>query len=266
LERVGAMEYGRSRLARRGTRCARTLHVHPLQWHHAGLRVSAAHRGMDGTRGGGDFYTLSVRSPGQISVVIGDTCGRGVDGEAHLSRILPKVHQLAFSGASPAQLLAELNRTVAVALPADRFVTAAAFELDMRVGLLTVANAAHVPAIIRKGRGRQVSIVGHATGIPLGILPDTTYLDERYELDRGDVIVLMTDGVLEALESDLVRMSTLKRLLAEPHESGAEVYRFLLRKFEERTAGRLIDDMTLMALEATVQPGSWRPSHLARAS
>jgi sigma-B regulation protein RsbU (phosphoserine phosphatase) len=222
---------------------------------------------MDGTRGGGDFFTLTVRSPGQVSVVIGDTCGRGAEGEAQLSRVLPKVHHLAFSGASPAQLLAELNRTVAVALPADRFVTAAAFEFDMRAGVLTVANAAHVPAIMRKGRGRRhVSMVGQPTGIPLGIRPDTTYLDERHELDRGDILVLMTDGVLEALESDLMRMSTLRRMLSEAHESAADVYRFLLRKFEERTAGRLIDDMTLIALESTVQPGSWMPSGLARAS
>jgi serine phosphatase RsbU (regulator of sigma subunit) len=198
--------------------------------------------------------------------VIGDACGRGADGEAQLSRILPRIHELALSGASPAELLTELNRTVVAELPPDRFVTAAAFEFDIRARILTVANAAHVPAIIRRAHDRGVSAVGHATGMPLGIVQGTKYLEERYELNHGDVIVLMTDGVLEAIESDLLSMTTLKRLLAEASEGARGVHRLLLRKFEECTTGTRADDMTLMALEATPQPRARRVSDFARAS
>lgn len=228
--------------------------------------MSAEHRSAGGTGGGGDFYTLAVRAPGHIGVVIGDACGRGADGEDQISRILPKVRQLALSGASPSELLAELNRTVATDLPKDRFVTAAAFELDMGAGVLTVANAAHVPAMVRNGRDRRVSVVGHASGIPLGIVENTTYLDEHYELHCGDVVVLMTDGVLEAIESDLLSMSTLTQLLAEASEGAGDVHRMLLQKFEECTLGRRADDMTLVALEAMHGPTSRALSNLARAS
>jgi serine phosphatase RsbU (regulator of sigma subunit) len=269
-----------ARRAGRGTACALHQGVYRLaschlasnpsgvltQLGHAGFHVSAEKRGAGGTVGGGDFYTLAVRAPGHIGVVIGDACGRGEDGEAQLSRILPKVHQLALSGASPAELLTELNRTVATELAADRFVTAAAFEFDIGAGLLTVANAAHVPAMVRRARDRRVSIVGRASGMPLGILESTTYLDERYELNRGDVIVLMTDGVLEAVESDLLSMSTLKRFLAEASDGAGGVHRFLLRKFEECTRGKSADDMTLMALEAMPEPISGSLSEFARAS
>jgi serine phosphatase RsbU (regulator of sigma subunit) len=228
--------------------------------------VSAERRGAGGTVGGGDFYTLSVKAPGHIGVVIGDACGRGVDGEEHLSRILPRVHELALSGASPAELLAELNRTVATELPTDRFVTAAAFDFDIGARLLTVANAAHVPAMVRRARDRHVSIVGRASGMPLGILERMTYLEEHYELNRGDVIVLMTDGVLEAVESDLLSMSTLTRFLAEASDGAADVHRLLLRKFEECTRGKRADDMTLVALEAMAEPTSKGVSDFARAS
>ena len=228
--------------------------------------MSAERRGAGGTVGGGDFYTLAVRAPGHIGVVIGDACGRGADGEAQLSRILPKVHQLALSRASPAALLTELNRTVAADLPIDRFVTAAAFEFDIRAGVLTVANAAHVPAIVRRARDRHVSVIGRASGAPLGIAEGTTYLDERYELNRGDVIVLMTDGVLEAVESDLLSMSTLRRFLAEASEGAGRVHRFFLRKFEECTTGKPADDMTLIVLEAASESISERFSDVARAS
>lgn len=243
---------------------------HPLieltRWDRCGFEVSAERRGAGGTAAGGDFCTLAARGPGHIGVVIGDACGRGSDGEAQLSKILPRVHELALSGASPSELLAALNRTVAAELPADRFVTAAAFEFDMRRNLLTVANAAHVPAIVRRARDHHVSIVGRASGMPLGIQQDTTYLDERYELNRGDVIVLMTDGVLEAVESDSLTMRTLKRFLAEASEGAGDVHRFLLRKFEEYTTGSLADDMTLVALEATLRTSSGSFLELARAS
>jgi serine phosphatase RsbU (regulator of sigma subunit) len=247
-------------------------------WDGAGFHVAAERRGVGGT-GGGDFYTLAVRAPGHIGVVIGDTCGRGSDGEAQLSLVLPKIRELALSRALPAALLFELNRIVGATLPADRFVTAAAFEFDLRHGTLTVANAAHVPALIRARRGGDVSIVGQASGTPLGVWPDTVYADERSELYEGDLIVLMTDGVLEALEPDLVAMSTLKRLLADtfdtPDVSPASrpnasnpahtVHEALLRKFDDCTAGGRPDDMTLMVLQAIFEPIGGSFLDLARA-
>jgi serine phosphatase RsbU (regulator of sigma subunit) len=240
------------------------------RWDRAGFDVSAECRGAGRTVRGGDFYTLAVRAPGHIGVVIGDACGRGAEGHAQLARILPTVHELALSGVSPAALLTALNQAVAAELPADRFLTAAAFEFDMRTETITVANAAHVPAIVRRARGRQVSVVGRASGVPLGIASGTTYLDERCELSGGDVIVLMTDGVLEAVESDLVNMSTLKRFVSEASEGAREVHRFLLRKFEDCTTEERSDDMTLMTLEAKpvrFQTPSWTSREdFARAS
>jgi serine phosphatase RsbU (regulator of sigma subunit) len=73
-------------------------------------------------------------------------------------------------------------------------------------------------------------------------------------LNNGDVIVLMTDGVLEALESDLLTMSTLSKLLAESAEKAGDVHRFLLRKFEDSTLGKRADDMTLITLEPIPSP------------
>jgi phosphoserine phosphatase RsbU/P len=234
-------------------------------WKDVGFRVYAERRAEGGAEGGGDFYTVAVRGPGRIGVVIGDACGRGPDGEAQLSRILPMAHQLAISGASPKELLTELNRTVAAELPVDRFVTAAAFELDIPARLLTVANAAHVPGILRRARGRCVSVVGRPSGIPLGIAPRTTYAEEYHELERGDVVVLMTDGLLEAVEADLLSMSTLMRLLGEAPDGAADIYRSLLGRCDEANKGRRADDLTLVALEATPEPVSRRLRKLRRA-
>ena len=232
-------------------------------WERSGFHVSAERRGAGGAKGG-DFYTLAVRAPGRIGVVIGDTCGWGADGEEQLALILPKVRDLALSGLSPARLLSELNRTVIAELALDRFVTAAAFELDAQRGVFTVANAGHVPAMLR--RAGQVSVVGSASGAPLGFSEDSTYTEEHHELSRGDVIVLMTDGVLEAVEANLAKMSTLRTLFAETREGAYGVHRLLLRKFEECTAGRRADDMTLVALEAMTDVSASNTIEYAKAS
>jgi sigma-B regulation protein RsbU (phosphoserine phosphatase) len=209
---------------------------------------------VGGSIGGGDFYTLAMRAPGHIGVIIGDTSGRGAEGEAHLCRILPSIHDLALSRLQPSEVLSELNRCVAAQLPSDRFVTAAAFELDLGSGVLTVSNAAHVPAIVKRARDRHVYVVGHASGVPLGIAEDTRYSDQRYQLNHGDMIVLMSDGVLEAVESDLMSMSTLKRFLSEASDDASEVHGYFLHKFEECTTGIRTDDMTLMVLGAKHDP------------
>jgi len=225
--------------------------------------VSAERRGAGGAKGG-DFYTLAVRAPGHVGVVIGDACGQGADGEAQLALILPRACELALSGLSPAKLLSELNRTVIAELALDRFVTAAAFELDAPRGVFTAANAGHVPALVR--RVGRVSVVGRVSGPPLGFSENSSYTDEHHELSRGDVIVLMTDGLLEAVEADLMAMSTLRTLFAETREGACGVHRLLLRKFEECSAGRRADDMTLVALEALADVSASNTVEYAKAS
>jgi serine phosphatase RsbU (regulator of sigma subunit) len=199
---------------------------------------------------------LTPRSPGRLGVVIGDACGRGAEGAALLALILPKVDELTRAGATPANLLAELNHTGMTELAQDRFVTAIALELDLRAGVMTVANAAHVPAMVR--RGSDVSIVGLASGPPLGFARETRYIEETHSLRPHDLIVLMTDGVLEAVETNLSTMSNLRRLVSSTGTTmdGASVHRLLLRLFDERSRGRRPDDMTLLVLEPLTRAGS----------
>jgi serine phosphatase RsbU (regulator of sigma subunit) len=218
-----------------------------------GFRVSAERRGAAGARGG-DFYILAARAPGRIGVVIGDACGFGMEGEAQLALVLPKAFELAHCGIRPARLLSELNRIAAQELALDKFVTAAALELDARRGILTVSNAAHVPPLLR--RADDVSVLCRHTGAPLGFSDGSSYVDEEHDLAKGDVLVLMTDGILEAIEADLLAMSTTRSLFATAAMGARGVHRSFLRKFEERTRGRTTDDMTLLAVEALLEIGA----------
>jgi serine phosphatase RsbU (regulator of sigma subunit) len=218
-----------------------------------GFRVSAELRGAAGEHGG-DFYILAAHAPGRIGIVIGDACGNGVEGEAQLASILPRARELACSGLSPSRLLLELNRLAVLDLPLDRFITAVALELDVDDGVLIAASAAHVPPLVR--RAENVSMACLHAGSPLGFSIASTYVDERHDLIEGDLIVLMTDGILEAIETDLLEMSATRRLFAAAPEGARGVHRLFLRKVDERTRGRRTDDMTLLAVEALPKIGA----------
>jgi len=212
-----------------------------------GFRVAAECRAAGGVVGG-DFYRLLPHAPGRMGVVIGDTCGQGPVAAGFFSAVKPYLDQLVRAHSSPAELLNELNRVAADALPLDRFITAAAFDFDVRAGVLTMANAGHVPAMIRSADG-NVAVVGEASGPPLGIDRHFRYEDEYYGLRRGDVGVMMTDGLLEAVELDLASMGTLRAWLAQSPAEAATVHRLLLGKLEEPNARRFEDDVTLVTLE-----------------
>jgi serine phosphatase RsbU (regulator of sigma subunit) len=213
----------------------------------SGIRVIAESR-CGGAPVGGDFYRTALRGPGRLAMVIGDACGRGTDGARLLPAVVPKVERMLGTHPSPAHLLNELNRRVDGQLPMDRFVTMLACELDVPSGQLTIANAAHVPAMVRKASGR-VMVVGQASGPPVGMLNNTEYIEEKHDLARGDVIVFMTDGVLEAIETDLIEMRTLRGSLERGPAGGRALHEFLLEQLDRCTGGRGPDDMMLVTLE-----------------
>ena len=197
---------------------------------------------------GGDFYAFLLRDPKRLAVVIGDACGRGPEGAKLLPHVLAVLDQLSSSVSRPSLLLQALNRELAGRLPSDRFVTGAVLELDAETGTLTIANAGHVPAVVRSGNG-EVTVVGRASGPPLGIFAEHSYLDESYPVTSGDVVVFMTDGVLEAVETDLTAMSRIAAVMAERPGGGSDVHRRLLARLPSHAPERRTDDMTLLSLE-----------------
>lgn len=216
-------------------------------WDLGAFRMLAECRAAEGNLGG-DFYAFRLRGPKRLAVIIGDACGRGQEGARLLPSVLSHIEELVVSPVPPSHLLQNLNRGLIGKLSSDRFVTGAAIEIDGQAGTLTVANAAHVPAVLRRANG-EVRIVGRASGPPLGILEEASYFDETVQFGSGDVLVLMTDGILEAVETDLQGMPTLTALVGQGIGSGGAVHRRLLAQLTAQEAARDPDDMMLLSLE-----------------
>jgi phosphoserine phosphatase RsbU/P len=196
---------------------------------------------------GGDFFVLVPRENG-MCVVIGDVCGAGLNAAQIAARIQPHVYTLAHLVNDPGALLMALNRVAGRLVPQDRFITAAAVELDGESGGLTIANAGHVPAIIRRKSGGTI-VVGRASGPPLGMLREARYDNAHNRLATGDIAVLMTDGVLEAIEDDLTTMHTLAGLLAEAPEGAEAINRSIFSMVDRQASRTKPDDRTVLSIE-----------------
>ena len=92
-----------------------------------------------------------------------------------------------------------MNRAVADSGHDDIFVTLMYAVLDARRGRMTIANAGHMPLVVRRKAPGEVQVLDDRSGLPLGVLPDTTYESELFEFRRGDAILMFTDGLVEAM-------------------------------------------------------------------
>jgi sigma-B regulation protein RsbU (phosphoserine phosphatase) len=222
-----------------------------------GFRVAAVY--SPAQERGGDFYVIAPRKSGDTLVVIGDVCGRGSTAAEFAEKVGPYVRVLAQSALTAGEFLSMANSVVARTLPEELFVTAACAVLDARKGHAMIANAGHVPPILRRLDG-ITSVVARASGPPLGTIPNFRWAEEPITLELGDVLVLMTDGVVEAIEEDLLEMPALSSIVSGCADGIERINRRIFSEVERR--GGRGDDLTLLSLELASNVSRGRPARI----
>jgi sigma-B regulation protein RsbU (phosphoserine phosphatase) len=212
----------------------------------SGLKVDA--RYQPALDVGGDFYDLACLGDGRIGGAIGDVSGKGVSAALIMSRVSSDLGRVLRSGATPSEVLESINTTMTDA-ESETFVTASCITLDPRSRSLTIANAGHIPLMIRRANG-EVFDFGGASGTPLGMMP-CRYVDERLELQPLDIVLLMTDGLVEALDLPSDRMGTqrLHRIVNTAPHDPAIINARILAAANESNGAQTLDDVTLLALQ-----------------
>lgn len=166
----------------------------------AGLDVAARyHWAGSGEEVGGDFYDMFVLSDGRWCLVIGDVSGKGVEAASLTALARHTLRASARGLPDPVAMLATLNDIVLEQVGGERFCTVAivcARPTDDGQWAVTLTNAGHVPPVhVRPGASSAP--VG-TPGIPVGLFTDLDTVEVPVPLAAGDLLVLVTDGVVEA--------------------------------------------------------------------
>lgn len=144
---------------------------------------------------GGDFYDFIEMDDRRIGVIIGDVTDKGVPAALVMATCRSMLRAAALRRDSPSGVLAEVNTKLVPEIPPAMFVTCLYAVIDLDRGEVVLANAGHNVPYVRDADG--VAEV-RATGMPLGLMPDTTYEERTHRLDHGAVMVLTSDGITEA--------------------------------------------------------------------
>lgn len=250
LERIRANEHHRvqARL-REDFEVARRVQRRLMRQHlPEGLGLSAYTEYLPACDVGGDFYSVAPSDDGRIGVAIGDVSGKGVSAALVMSRVSADMQRALASGKDPAATLRALNAELQD-VDAETFVTAACLQLDAAARRLVVSNAGHLPLVVRRATG-HVFTCGSASGTPIGMLP-SGYEDETVTLEPSDIVVLASDGVLEALDwpgGGRGIASLVELVQAAPHD-GELVSAHLRAAMRELHAARSRDDATWVVLQ-----------------
>jgi serine phosphatase RsbU (regulator of sigma subunit) len=172
---------------------------------------------------GGDYYDFFQLGPRQFGVLVADVSGKGTSAALYMAELKGLMLALSQLERSPKALLCRVNRLLADHLDNRSFITATYAVIDLEARTMTHARAGHTPLIVASASGVEVIVSeGMVLGLRLpGAAPKFESLLEEHTrpLNEGDVIVLYTDGITEAMDEagDLFNDASLSRVVGAHH-------------------------------------------------
>lgn len=197
---------------------------------------------------GGDLFNYFDLSSGAFAFTLGDVEGKGPPAALLAAMLQGILGGRAHLGVTPAEMLTHINEVLVRRTVESRCATAV-YGVLTRNGRLTYASAGHNPPLLV---GRQGVRRLESGGLMLGAFEQATFEEETVQLDPGDVLVVFSDGVTEALNADGVEFGEdgLLSCVNAHHElAPGPLLERLLEAVHQFTAGAVpSDDLTALVL------------------
>ncbi|NUK23158.1 SpoIIE family protein phosphatase [Streptomyces lunaelactis] len=207
---------------------------------------------------GGDWFDVIALPEGRTGLVIGDVMGHGIHAAAVMGQLRTAVRTLARQDILPAQILCSLDATVAD-LGENEMATCVYGVHDPAAGGCLIARAGHPPPAVADARG-TVTFLDGPPGTPLGA-GGQDFQTEEVPLPPGSLLVLYTDGLIEARERDLDQgMQQLAQALRHLDRPLEEICDHILDRLLPSTAP---DDVAVLLARA-LHPRNSSRSHPER--
>ncbi|RPH92982.1 hypothetical protein EHM69_11540, partial [candidate division KSB1 bacterium] len=182
----------------------------------------------------GDYYDVIVHPDGRTALAIGDVSGKGAGAALIMANLQASLRALCGLGLKLDALMLRINELIHDNTEPDQFITLWVGVFEPKERILRYVNAGHNCPILIRADGREAIL--DRGGFILGPFPDATFEQGCVRLDIGDTILLFTDGVSEAINSD-------------GDELGEDLVRDVVRAHADETPEQIINQvMTLVDL------------------
>jgi len=199
---------------------------------------------------GGDLYSYFMLNERRFCVMVGDVSDKGIPAALFMARTITLAKALAPRARSPQHLLSMLNLELCRNNDSCMFVSLLCGMLDTSTGELVMASAGHEPPLLCESD--SVRLIELDTGAALGLDDEARYPSRTLRLRPGQTLLLYTDGITEATDTDQQFFGT-ERMLASlersPSRSASDLAAGLLAEVDRFAEGAgQADDITVLAL------------------
>ena len=200
----------------------------------------------------GDYYDVVERPDGRIYFIIADVSGKGITAALVMASLATAFNIFTRTDPTPAALMRELNCTLAPKTSPTKFVTLVVGLLDPSTGVVQYANGGHVPPLVVRGSAVEQLTT---TDLVIGLFASATYREQSVTLERGESLVLFTDGVTEA-ENEAEEQLGVDTIVELLRTAAARPAPELVQMIENHTRSfcghaPAADDVTMLVLSRT---------------
>lgn len=162
---------------------------------------------------GGDYYDFIDLENQRLGIMIGDVSGKGIAAALFVTFTKGLVQTLARKMDTPKQVLQRLNHLFGLNATAGTFFTAIYGILDMQQRTFTFSRAGHNPVLLKRQNAQETLALlpnGIAVGLAKSSVFDAHLQEKTVQLEQGDILVLYTDGLSEAMDKSRTQLSNQK--------------------------------------------------------
>ncbi|MDR1274697.1 MAG: SpoIIE family protein phosphatase, partial [Odoribacteraceae bacterium] len=145
---------------------------------------------------GGDMYAYFVKK-NNLYLLVGDVQGNGIPAALYMASISTLFNYVASRKHSTAEICNTLNAYMCRNAGAEMFITVFIGILNLDSGILNYTNAGHPFPVIRRGEKKQAIFLTDPLDMPIGVT-DNVYMEDCIQLEKGDLLLIYTDGVTES--------------------------------------------------------------------
>lgn len=201
----------------------------------------------------GDYHHFVKGKGGKLGIAIADVIGKGVPAALCMSMIKYSMDSFREESMDPGNILGSLNRVVERNVDSSMFITMLTANYDPKNNLFKYASAGHEPGFYYSAKKQQFTEI-NSGGLVLGVLSDSEYEHHELVIDKGDMVILLTDGVTECRQGDrfIESEEVLEVIKSYAHLSTQEMANSVYKHFERLQDFELKDDFTLIILRRSV--------------